>query len=624
MCGICGFTGPANGAALRRMTQAVVHRGPDDAGYWESPGISLGMRRLAIIDPQSGQQPVFNEDGSIAVIFNGEIYNHPELRARLETEGHRFSSHHSDTETLVHLYEAHGDDFLHHLNGMFAIALWDERRKKLLLARDRAGIKPLYFCRANGRLLFASEIKSLLAHPDTPRTPDYRALYHYFSFKNIPSPWSAFAGIEQLRPGERVIFEQGALRRDTWWSLRFNEDPQMDDATAAARIRELLEDSVRLRMRADFPFGAYLSGGLDSSSVVALMSRLGGQRVQTFSLVYEDDIPHKQADRDCARQVASLYGTDHHEHVLTAQDIVDNLDAVVDAFDEPFSGVTSTYFVTSLIARHVKVALSGDGADELFGSYLAHRLAQPLHHFPSLAEKLDTLTEAEWDLLRPYQDQPDYLRSLLKYGDEAARRASLTLWTDEGKRSLLSSKMLALCAGESSESLLRHIYDGCATPDPLNRALACDFATLLPDQVLAFVDRLSMAHSVEVRPPFLDYRLMEFAARLPGSMKIRTGRSKHILKEAVRDLLPDNIINRPKEGFVLPVDGWLRNALQPTLKATLTPERLALHGLLRPETVQQLMEEHVEGRANHGPRLWNLLMFQKWWERHAPLEKIME
>ncbi len=624
MCGICGFTGPANGAALRRMTQAVVHRGPDDAGYWESPGISLGMRRLAIIDPQSGQQPVFNEDGSIAVIFNGEIYNHPELRARLETEGHRFSSHHSDTETLVHLYEAHGDDFLHHLNGMFAIALWDERRKKLLLARDRAGIKPLYFCRANGRLLFASEIKSLLAHPDTPRTPDYRALYHYFSFKNIPSPWSAFAGIEQLRPGERVIFEQGALRRDTWWSLRFNEDPQMDDAMAAARIRELLEDSVRLRMRADVPFGAYLSGGLDSSSVVALMSRLGGQRVQTFSLVYEDDIPHKQADRDCARQVASLYGTDHHEHVLTAQDIVDNLDAVVDAFDEPFSGVTSTYFVTSLIARHVKVALSGDGADELFGSYLAHRLAQPLHHFPSLAEKLDTLTEAEWDLLRPYQDQPDYLRSLLKYGDEAARRASLTLWTDEGKRSLLSSKMLALCAGESSESLLRHIYDGCATPDPLNRALACDFATLLPDQVLAFVDRLSMAHSVEVRPPFLDYRLMEFAARLPGSMKIRTGRSKHILKEAVRDLLPDNIINRPKEGFVLPVDGWLRNALQPTLKATLTPERLALHGLLRPETVQQLMEEHVEGRANHGPRLWNLLMFQKWWERHAPLEKIME
>ena len=620
MCGICGFIGPRNPDTLTAMLGRLHHRGPDEAGRWESGDVSLGIRRLAIVDPGSGQQPVFNEDGSIAVVFNGEIYNHPELRARLEAEGHRFSSHHSDTETLVHLYEAHGDDFLHRLNGMFAIALWDGRRKKLLLARDRAGIKPLYFSRANGRLLFASEIKALLAHPDTPREPDYRALYHYFSFKNIPSPWSAFAGIEQLRPGERVIFEQGALRRETWWSLRFNEDPQMDDAMAAARIRELLEDSVRLRMRADVPFGAYLSGGLDSSSVVALMSRLGGQRVQTFSLVYEDDIPHKQADRDCARQVADLYGTDHHEHVLTAQDVEDNLDAVIDAFDEPFSGVTSSYFVTRLIARHVKVALSGDGADELFGSYLAHRLAQPLHHFPTLAGKPDTLTEAEWDLLRPYQDQPDYLRSLLGKGDEAARRASLTLWTDEGKRGLLSGKMLALCAGESSENLLRHTYSKCATPDPLNRALACDFATLLPDQVLAFVDRLSMAHSVEVRPPFLDYRLMEFAAQLPGSMKIRQGRSKHILKEAVRDLLPDDIINRPKEGFVLPVDKWLRNALQPTLQATLTPERLALHGLLRPETVQQLMEEHVEGRANHGPRLWNLLMFQKWWERYVHMQ----
>jgi asparagine synthase (glutamine-hydrolysing) len=619
MCGICGFTGIPNSNVLAKMLDALRHRGPDDAGTWTGQGISLGMRRLAIVDLDSGRQPVFNEDRSIAVVFNGEIYNHPELRARLEAEGHHFSTHHSDTETLVHLYEAHGDDFLHYLNGMFAIALWDNRRKKLLLARDRAGIKPLYFSSAGGRLLFASEIKSILVHPDAPREPDYRALYHYFSFKNIPSPWSAFAGIEQLRPGERAIFEQGTLRRERWWSLRFDEDTQVDDATATARIRELLEDSVRLRMRADVPFGAYLSGGLDSSSIVALMSRLGGQRVQTFSLVYEDDIPHKQADRDCARQVARLYGTDHHEHVLTAQDIEGNLDAVIDAFDEPFSGVTSTYFVTRLIARHVKVALSGDGADELFGSYLAHRLAQPLHHFPTLAGKLETLTDAERDLLRPYQDQPEYLRSLLKNGDEAACRASTTLWTDGGKRGLLSDKMLALCAGESSENLLRHLYHECTTSDPLNRALACDFATLLPDQVLAFVDRLSMAHSVEVRPPFLDYRLMEFAASLPGSMKIRKGRSKHILKEAVRDLLPDEIINRPKEGFVLPIDGWLRDKLQPMVKTILLPDRLALHGLLRPESVQQLMDAHFKGAANHGPRLWNLLMFQKWWEKSFAL-----
>lgn len=619
MCGICGFTGPADSQALRRMAHAVVHRGPDDAGYWEGPDISLGMRRLAIVDLGNGQQPVFNEDGSVAVIFNGEIYNHPELRAGLEAAGHRFTSHHSDTEMLVHLYEEHGDDFLHRLNGMFAIALWDDRRKRLLLARDRAGVKPLYLARSDGRLLFASEIKSLLAHPSATRAPNYRALYHYFSFKNVPAPWSAFADIEQLRPGEKAIFAQGTLRRERWWSLRFDEDLHIDETTAAARIRELLEDSVRLSMRADVPFGAYLSGGVDSSSVVALMSRIGGQRVQTFSLVYGDDFPHKNADRDCARQVARQYDTDHHEYVLTAKDVEENLDAVVAAFDEPFSGVTSTYFVTRLIARHVKVALSGDGADELFGSYLAHRLAQPLYHYPALADRLDRLTDAERDLLRPYQDQPEYLRSLLERGDEVARRASLALWSDREKSELLSDRMLFLGAGENSESLLRAAYQASGTADPLNRALACDFSTILPDQVLAFVDRLSMAHSVEVRPPFLDYRLMEFAARLPGAMKIRKGRGKHILKEAVRGLLPDEIIDRPKEGFVLPVDAWLRKELQPAARATLAPDRLALHGLLRPEAVRKLMESHFEGTANHGPRLWNLLMFQKWWERYVSM-----
>jgi len=617
MCGICGFTGQTDGKALRCMGQAIAHRGPDDAGYWETPFISLGMRRLAIVDLSSGQQPVFNEDGSIAVVFNGEIYNHPELRADLEAAGHCFTSHHSDTETLVHLYEEHGDDFLHYLNGMFAIALWDNRRKRLLLARDRAGIKPLYFAHTGSQLLFASEIKSLLAHPTIHRTPNYRALYHYFSFKNVPAPWSAFADIEQLRPGEKAVYEQGTLRRERWWSLRFNEDSSIDEASASAQIRELLEDSVRLCMRADVPLGAYLSGGLDSSSIVALMSRLGNRQVQTFSLVYEDDIAHKKPDRDYARQIARLYDTDHHEYILTAKDVEENLSAVIDAFDEPFSGVTSTFFVTRLIARHVKVALSGDGADELFGSYLAHRLAQPLFHFPTLADRLNSLTNTEKDLLRPYQEQPEYLLSLLNQGDEIARRASLTLWADRDKRALLSEKMLAFCAGESSENLLRRAYEESSTIDPLNRALACDFATLLPDQVLAFVDRLSMAHSVEVRPPFLDFRLMEFVARLPGSMKISKGRIKHILKEAVRGLLPSEIINRPKEGFVLPVDAWLRKELQPLVRATLTPDRLALHGLLRAETVRQLVETHVEGSANNGPRLWNLLIFQKWWERYV-------
>jgi asparagine synthase (glutamine-hydrolysing) len=616
MCGICGFTGDANRQALRGMADAIVHRGPDDAGYWEGPEASLGMRRLSIVDVATGRQPVFNEDRSIAVVFNGEIYNHRQLRSDLEAAGHRFYTHHSDTETLVHLYEEHGDDFLNRLNGMFAIALWDSRRRRLLLARDRAGVKPLYFARCAGQLVFASEIKSLLAHPDIARKPNYAALYHYFSLKNVPSPLSAFEGIEQLRPGERAIYEDGVLRRERWWSLRFDEQATMDEATAAEQIRALLEDAVRLRMQADVPFGAYLSGGLDSSSVVALMSRIGGRRVETFALTYADDFPHKNADRDSARQISRLYDTDHHECVLTASDVQESIDAITDSFDEPFSGVTSTYFVTRLISRHVKVALSGDGADELFGSYLAHRLARPLHHFPALSGRINDLSEAEVELLRPYQDQPDFLRAIARHGNEASRRASLALWSDAEKKALLSDRMLAL-ATESTESLFRQAYEASGTSDPLNRALACDFSMLLPDQVLAFVDRLSMAHSVEVRPPFLDYRLVEFSAKLPGTMKIKGGRSKHILKEAMRGLVPDEIIDRPKEGFVLPVDAWLRKELRPLAEQCLAPDRLGLHGLLRPEAVHRLMQAHFSGAENHGARIWNLLMFQKWWERYA-------
>ena len=617
MCGICGFTGTPDDVVLKQMTDAIAHRGPDDTGHWAAAKISLGMRRLAIVDLETGQQPVFNEDGTICVVFNGEIYNHPELRAELETAGHRFHTHHSDTEVLVHLYEEHGDDFLHRLNGMFAIALWDNRRQRLLLARDRAGIKPLYIGMFQNRLLFASEIKSLLAHPAVERRPNHRALYHYFSFKNIPAPWSAFEGIEQLRPGERAIYEQGELTREQWWSLRFAEDETIDEQTAAARIRELLDDSVRLRMRADVPFGAYLSGGVDSSTIVALMSRIGGHRVQTFSLVYADDFQHKTADQIFARQVARQYDTDHQEYVLTHQDVAESFDAVLAAFDEPFSGVTSTYFVTRLISKHVKVALSGDGADELFGSYLPHRLARPLACFSKLRDRLSTLSEEEEESLRPFLDRPEYLADIVSRGDEAGRRMSLYLWSDEGKQTLLSDKMLALCAEESTERLVRAVYLASGTADPLNRALNCDFHTLLPDQVLAFVDRLSMAHSVEVRPPFLDYRLIEFAATLPGTMKIKNGRNKHILKEAVRGLIPDEVIDRPKEGFVLPIDNWLLNDMRPYVEELLAPDRMALHGLIRVEAVEQLLREHYSKSVNHGPRIWNLMMFQRWWESYC-------
>jgi asparagine synthase (glutamine-hydrolysing) len=614
MCGICGFTGAPDGNAIRKMTDAISHRGPDDDGYWENVDVSFGMRRLAIIDLSTGQQPVFNETGSIGIVFNGEIYNHIELRLQLEAVGYVFQTHHSDTEVIIHLYEEYGDDFLNHLNGMFAIALWDVSQKRLLLARDRAGIKPLYFGFFNNRLLFASEIKSLLAHPLVVRKPNYRALYHYFSLKNIPSPLSAFEGIEQLQPGERVIYTQGKLKREKWWSLQYVEDYLVDEQCAADRIRKLLEDSVRLCMRSDVPIGAYLSGGVDSSSIVALMSRIGGHRVKTFSLVYADDIKHKASDRAFANKVAKMYDTDHHEFMLTPQDVINSFDDVITAFDEPFSGVASTYFITHLISKHAKVALSGDGADEIFGSYLSHRLAQPLAHFPNFRDRLKTLSEMECNLLRPFLDRPKYLADILDLGDEVTRRMSLYLWSDKKKQELLSDKMLELCSGEKTEQLIRNLYLTSGTEDPLNRALNCDFQTLLPDQVLAFVDRLSMSHSVEVRPPFLDHRLMEFAAGLPGSMKIKNGRNKHILKEAVKDLIPTDIVDRPKEGFLMPIDHWLLDEMKNFVQELLAPDRLALHGLFRPEVVKKLICEHYAKSTNHGPRIWNLIMFQRWWE----------
>jgi asparagine synthase (glutamine-hydrolysing) len=616
MCGICGFTGEPDRRTLQRMTDVVAHRGPDEAGYWESGDISLGMRRLAIVDLATGQQPIFNEDHTVGVVFNGEIYNYPELQAELKAQGHSFRTDHSDTEVLVHLYEQYGDAFLHMLNGMFAIALWDIPRRRLLLARDRAGIKPLFFARAGGGLVFASEIKSILQHPAVPREPDYAALSHYFSLKNIPSPWSAFRGIQQLGPGRIAVFERGELTQRAWWLPTFAENADLGEGDVAARIRDLLEDAVRLQMRADVPFGAYLSGGVDSTSVVALMARIGGRPVQTFSLVYSDELDNKTADQDFARLVAREFGTDHHEYVLGFQEVADSIDAVLDAFDEPFSGVTSTYFVTRLIARHVKVALSGDGADELFGSYLAHRLAQPLHHFAALRDRAPgSLTPQQASLLAPYADNIAYLSAVYDRGGEVDRRASLYLWSDGEKRELLSDKMLALAGGVETRDLVAKRYAEARTADPLNRALYCDFTTLLPDQVLAFVDRLSMAHSVEVRPPFLDHRLIEFATTIPGALKIRDGREKHILKEAVRGLIPQSVIDRRKEGFVLPMDHWLLNNLRNKVEATLSPPRLAAHGLIRPEKVRAILDAHYARAANHGPRIWNLMMFQLWWEK---------
>lgn len=618
MCGICGFTGRPDAPSLKRMTDYIMHRGPDEDGFYSDGSVNMGMRRLSIIDLTTGQQPIHNEDKSLWTVFNGEIYNSQELRKKLIEKGHRFYTHHSDTEAIVHLYEEYGDEFINTINGMFAIALWDKDKERLLLIRDRMGVKPLFYAVVNGVLLFGSEIKSILAHSLYARAVSYEGLYHYFTFKNIPAPFTAFEGIYSLMPGEMIVWSGGALEKKRWWKIRFNENEQIDEREAQEKIFSLLEDATRLRMISDVPFGAYLSGGVDSSSVVALMTRFTDKPVKTFSLGYEDELSNKEADLYYARRVSEAYGTEHYEYIMSFRELVGDIEAVIGAFDQPFSGTISTFFLSKLIRQHVKVALSGDGADELFGSYLSHRVARPMRHFARLEDKVraGSLTDEEKCLFAPCDIY--FLESLYSRtgGDEAAWRYGLYLFSDKDKKGLLSDSFLSHTKHVDTLSLVREKFGELSAVDPLNRILEMEWNTQFPDQVLAFVDFLSMAHSVEIRSPFLDYRLVEFVATIPGRLKIREGNVKDILKRTVEPLLPAGITRRPKEGFVLPIFEWMVEKLRDYSEDMLSENRLRKHGLLNCGTVRDVVQSYHNGNRSYAGKVWNLMMFQVWWEMY--------
>lgn len=624
MCGICGFTGEKDQVVLKRMADSIFHRGPDEDGFYYDGFINLGVRRLSIIDLKTGQQPVHNEDKSIWTVFNGEIYNFQEIRRELAEKRHVFYTDHSDTEVIVHMYEEYGDDFVNRLNGMFAIALWDKNKERLILIRDRMGVKPLFYTNINGTLIFGSEIKSILSHPDYVRDINYDAVYHYFTFKNIPAPLTAFKGIYSLLPGEMLIFSNGKIASKKWWKIQFNENENYDEEFVKEKILSLLEDSTRLRMISDVPFGAYLSGGVDSSSVVALMTRFADKPVKTFSLGYEGELKNKEADIYYARKVSQVYKTEHYEYIMSYKELLDDIENVIGAFDQPFSGTISTYFLSKLIKQHVKVALSGDGADELFGSYLSHRTAQPMYHYKRLKaevkvkeeEVLNTLISENKELFAPCDI--DFVKKLYEKssGDEAAWRYSLYLFTDAEKGNLLSDKFKSMLNNTSTFALVKKNFEGLSAKNVLNRILEMEWNTQLPDQVLAFVDFLSMAHSVEIRSPFLDYRLVEFVATIPGNMKIKDGNVKDILKKTVEPLLPDGITKRPKEGFVLPVFDWMVEKMKDYSKDILSNRRLKKHGLLNVNAVENILEGYYSGNRSNAGKVWNLMMFQVWWEKY--------
>lgn len=607
----------------------MVHRGPDSEGLFATTGIALGMRRLAIIDLVTGEQPAFNEDRSIAVILNGEIYNYRELRSTLEKRGHTFRSA-SDTEVLPHLYEEHGDAMVRELNGMFAFALWDSKRRRVLIARDRFGEKPLYWGVFDNTLLFASEPKVLLAHPAVRPSLNLNALRQYLSFDYVPAPLSIYEGINKLPAAHKLTLENGRVNVERYWRLSYKTaEPVPSENEAAEQLRELMADAVRMRLVSDVPLGVLLSGGVDSSTVAALAVRASSEAVKTFSISFAESSFDESA---YARGVAKYLGTDHHEERLSAN-LAANLVSEIGAWmDEPFSdpSLVPTYLLSRFTRKHVTVALGGDGGDELFAGYpmyAGHRWAEIYKRVPVVLRR--GLVEPMVRLL-PVKTKNlslDYkaLRFITgaKYDTVARHHVWFGSFTPEEQEQLLTPEALAASDSEIYADA-RAIAEECNNDDLVIRMQSVDTRLYLAEDILTKVDRASMAVSLEVRAPFLDPRVAEFAASLPCNYKLRGLKTKYILKKAVRDMLPAFVTRRGKKGFGVPVAEWLKEKLRPLARDLLSPERVRRAGVFNADYVARLQDEHERGIANHRKLLWTLLMFELWHESFVETPRRIE
>jgi asparagine synthase (glutamine-hydrolysing) len=591
MCGIAGFFGDGDPGAVPAMLAALRHRGPDDTHIIAAEHVAIGAARLSILDVEGGRQPLTNEDGSIIAAQNGELYNFPALRSALLAGGHKLRTC-TDTEILPHLWEEHGERLPERIDGMFALAVWDSRQQVGLLARDRMGKKPLYYWEHAGVLHFASELKALLCIPGFSRRLNLEALHHFLSYKHVPHPLTIFEGVRMLPPAHQLVYRNGTFTVQRYWNLSFaprnGRVPEEQEVVDELLVR--MRRAVGRRLMSDVPVGFFLSGGIDSSLTTALATEIASSPVQTFTLTYAgpSTTAGKEEDRRWARWVAERFGTEHHEETIAIADYPQSIRKILRAFDEPFAGVVSTYFLSQRMARHVKVAVAGDGADELFGSYLSHRVAAGAQ---SLAAATPMRPDWEW-------------------------RAELFVMSDEEKSSLYSADVRAALSQVSTRRHLREVFDGLTARDPLNRMLEAEFHGIFPDQVLTFVDRLSMAHSLEVRSAFLDTEVVEYVASLPGSLKIRDGITKYVLKRAASRYFPDEMVYRAKEGFLMPVTEWMLGELQPWVRETLAPERLARHGLFDAVRVGALIERLYQPGAAYADvnKVLALVTFQEWYD----------
>jgi asparagine synthase (glutamine-hydrolysing) len=620
MCGIFGKYSPSGVEQndLIPMLQVLTHRGPDDEGFIVKDKIGLGNTRLSVIDLPGGHQPISNEDETIWIVYNGEIYNHRSLREMLEKKGHLFRTN-SDTEVIVHLYEEFGEDCAGKLRGMFAFAIWDDNQHKLILARDHLGQKPLFYTQVGRDFLFASEIKALLAASDRQREIDLESLHHYLSLRFIPSPRTMLKGIQKLPPAHLLIFQHGEIRTTRYWQLSFQKKLNLGEDEFLEELREKLIETVACHLISDVSVGAFLSGGLDSAMIVAIMAKDLGIDFKTFAIgVDEQDFD----ETPYARMVAQHYHTDHIEQHVSA-DLIRSLPKIIWHLDEPSDPIAACmYQAGKLASRHVKVVLGGDGGDELFAGFdryqgngyvQTYRLLPTLFRERMIPSLLDQLPDSF--TYNSTTQKIRWVHELSKITDPGMRYAAATCFfrfNHHAKYQLYTPETWNILSSLNSASIISNQYDNADSENPLDRMLFSDYLTRLPEHSLMLVDRMTMAHGVEARSPFLDHELVEFMATLPSHLKIRGRQGKYLLRQLAKEYLPETIVNRKKQGFGFPIAYWSRKELYPILDRFLMDSYLVHNGLFRKENIQWLMNSHKNNRVDNHVRLWMLLNLDIW------------
>jgi asparagine synthase (glutamine-hydrolysing) len=624
MCGITGIV-RSDGAQidrdlLARMNEAIRHRGPDEDGFYFDDGVGLAMRRLAIIDLKSGQQPIHNGDRTAWIVYNGEIYNYRELRKQLESLGHRFYTD-SDTEAIVHAYDEYGTDCPRYLRGMFALAIWDTRNKSLFLARDRVGKKPLLYAQVNGQLIFGSEFMALLQHPDVSREVNYEAIHHYLSFICVPAPLTAYRQIRKLEPGHSLLWKNGEIELTRYWQIDFTNKLSIAEEEAGERVVDLLRDAVRVRLMSEVPLGAFLSGGIDSSAIVALMAQESSDRVKTFSIGFEEQ---DFSELHHARRVAEYVGTDHHE-LIVRPDAMEILPTLVEHYGEPFadSSAIPSYYVSRETRQHVTVALNGDGGDECFAGYERYAAMNVAQLYVKLlpAAVRNGVVKNLANALPQIQSRKNPLRKVQRFAAVASRAPAhrylswVSAFDEQAKLNLYSNEFRTETARFSTVGFLEPWFAKANGAGIVDASLLTDTMTYLPNDLLVKMDIASMTVSLEARSPFLDHHLMEFAASLPENLKLRGVTTKYLLKRVLRKFVPEENLTRAKMGFGVPIAHWFRGRMQPFLRETLLSDRASSRGMFNRDAVQKMIDQHVDNKANHDHRLWTLLMLELWFQR---------